>query len=157
MHMPEVKVRQIDTQTGASKEAGTTQLPAFSGNKRGVIPGGKYFYIADPDMYVFDAQSTKLVSAKRFLNSDVLGLGFSGDGARYVVAQGSRKFLDDNLRVWDSKTSTTIRVMETVTGRTVAAFPAPTRWVRSVALSRDGKSVAVVGRMGFLEQWVIEP
>ncbi|HKB40559.1 MAG TPA: WD40 repeat domain-containing protein, partial [Gemmataceae bacterium] len=61
-----VDVNRIDVQTGELTQLGKVTLKRFSGNSRGLVPGGKYFYIGDPGMYVFDRQTLKLVSARHF-------------------------------------------------------------------------------------------
>ncbi len=125
----------------------------MTGNRRGLVLGGKLFYIGDPGLYLYDRQTLKLAAQKAFKGLDLLALAFSADGSRYAVVTGGRIFIDDRLRRYDPETTSLVRVQDTLTGATRAAFPAPTRWCPILKFSPDGKRLAVVGDDGSLEVW----
>jgi WD40 repeat protein len=155
-HLPEGSLCRVDTVAGKKTELGKFQLQHATGNSRGLVPGGKYFYVADPGMYVFDRQTFQLVAAHAFRGTDLLSHSFSADGSRYAVATGGRIFIGEELRQHDPHTSSVIRVVETLSAKTQLAFFASTRWVR-VKLAPDASRLAVVNDDNTIEMWKMPP
>jgi WD40 repeat protein len=149
---PRVWVDRVDIQTGKSKRVGEFEVSRFTGNGRGLVPGGKLFYISDPGLYLFDRKTLRPVVSRPFRGTDSLSLAFTADGSRFCVVTGGRIYVDRNLRRWDPGTQSVVRIHDTQTGRTLGAFPASTRWV-SVKFSPDGKQLAVINDDGTFELW----
>jgi hypothetical protein len=151
--MPHLELESVDIRTGESTETGEGRLPRFTGNARGLIPGGKFFYIGDPGMYIFGRATLELIAQKEFRDLDLLQISFSPDGRRFAVVTGGRIFIDDELRKWDPETKSIVRVHDTATMRTLYAFPASTRWVSELVFSPDGTHLALANGDGSLEVW----
>jgi WD40 repeat protein len=147
---------RVSAQTGKATRVGEVRLRRFFGNKRGVVPGGQFFYIADPGFYLFDSKSMKRITSRAFRGTDVLNLAFTRDGRRFAVVVGGRISIDfsvrDGLRAWDPGTKTVVRIHDTRTCRTLGFFPASTHWV-SVKFSPGGKQLAVINDDGTFELW----
>ena len=75
-----------------------------------------------------------------------------GPALAAAVVTGGRIFVDNSLRQWDPKTNSIVRIHETLSGKTLLAFPAPARWLRALRFSPDGKSLLVADE-GALEVW----
>lgn len=150
-----IEVWTVDVETGkSSRKTKTPQVIRGGYNASGLVPGGRYFYIADPDMYILNRTTGKVVAHRRFGKSDLLKIAFSPDGAYYAAVTGGRIFIDGSLRQWDPETTSVVRIHETISGKTVLAFPAPTRWVRALRFSPDGGRLLVAGK-DTLEVWPI--
>ena len=147
-----VEVRRVGVESGKETPVGEFRLGTFSGNDRGLVPGGKWFYVGDPGFYLFDSRTLMPVTSRAFCGISSLSLDFTADGSRFAVVTGGRIFVDRKLRQWDPQTQSVVRVHQTETGRTLGAFPASTRWV-SVKFSPDGKQLAVTNDDGTFELW----
>jgi WD40 repeat protein len=123
-------------------------------HRAGLVPGGKYFYLADPHLYIYDRKTMKQVAKEMFDGVDLLGLTFSGDGSRNAIVSGGRIFVEDLFKWYDPKTQSIVRIHETLSGKTLLAFPASTRWAR-VRFSPDGKRLAVINDDGTIEVWML--
>jgi WD40 repeat protein len=55
--------------------------------------------------------------------------------------------------LWDPKTQSELPIHETLSGRTLLAFPASTRWVRNLTFSPDGRQLAIAIGDGTIEVW----
>lgn len=117
----------------------------------GLVPGGKYFYLADPNVYIYDRRTLKQVSKKVLERIDILSLSFLGDGRRYALVSGGRIYIED---LFKPKTQSIIRIHDTLSGKTLLAFPASSRWAR-VKFSPDGKRLAVVNDDDTIEVWTL--
>jgi WD40 repeat protein len=150
----EFKAHEADLATGKVRQLGEVRMPHFTGNASGLVPGGKYFYVSDPDMYLLDRKTMAVVASRRFRGADLLSLDFTAAGDRYAVVTGSRIYMDvvgQKLRRWDSQTPSMVRIHETFSGKTLGAFPASTRWV-SVRFAPDGR-LAVINEDDTIEVW----
>jgi WD40 repeat protein len=145
------EAHQADLVTGKVRQLGEVRMPQFTGNSCGLVPGGKYFYIGDPDLHLLDRKTLAVVASRRFRGADLLSLDFTAAGDRYAVATGGRIFVDRELRRWDSEAPSMVRIHETVSGKTLGAFPASTRWV-SVRFAPDGR-LAVINNDDTIEVW----
>jgi WD40 repeat protein len=146
----------LDLATGkVTKLPGELHLPGFTGNERMLVPGDRYYCIADPGFYLCEWRTLTLVASRPLTGLDLLGLTFSGDGSLYAIVAGSRIFVDEGLRQYDRKVQSTLRVYETLSGKMVFAFPTATRWVHAVTFSPDGKRLALVNEDSTLEIWPI--
>lgn len=142
----------IDLLTGKVRSLGKKDLPRFTGNRGGLVPGNRYFHVGDPDLYLLDRKTLDVVAEKHFRGVDLLDLAFSGDGERYAVVTGGRIHVDGSFRQWDPQIQSLVRVHETLSGKTLAAFPTATRRARC-QLSPDGKRVVVINDDDTLESW----
>lgn len=147
---PHVEVKRVGIATGKAAPVGEFNLKTFSGNSAGVVPGGKFVYVGDPDIHFFDARTLQPATSRTL--GELLSLDFAADGSRFAVVAGGRIFVDRNLRQWDPRTQSVVRVHDVETGRTLGAFPASTRWV-SVKFAPDGKRLAVTNDDGTIELW----
>ncbi len=151
-----VGVETLDLDTGQWSKAIQTTLPRSTGNRRGLVPGGQYLYVGDPGLYIYDRQLMKLVTEKPFKDSDLLSIAFSPDGSCYAVATGNRIPVDDDLRFHDFRTQTLIRVHDSLSGNTLFAVPAPSRWVRQLVFSPDARRLAAVTDDGCVTVWELQ-
>ncbi|MBT3202095.1 MAG: WD40 repeat domain-containing protein [Phycisphaerales bacterium] len=150
-----IEVWTIDAETGkASEKVEIEQIIRGGYNDSGLVPGGKYFYCADPDMYILNRKTGKLVSHRSFGDTDILKVSFSPNGDRYAMVRGGRIFVDASLRIWDPETTSMVSIHETLTGKTLQAFPAPDRWVGALRFSPDGKKL-LVSCKNIVEIWPV--
>lgn len=124
-------------------------------NANGLVPGGKYFYFADPDVYIVSRKTGELVAFKDFVNAELLNIAFSPDGSRYAVVTGARLFLDSYLRIWDSEAKSIIRIHDTISGKMLFACPSPVRFPKALKFSPDGKRLLAAGEDVF-EIWPLD-
>jgi WD40 repeat protein len=157
---PVIELERVSMRTGKAARVGEIRWRRFAASQRGVVPGGKFFYIADPGFYLFDTKSMKLVASRAFRGADVLRLAFTRDGSRFAVVTGGRIHVDLGpglqLKEWDPETQTVVRIHDTRTGRTLGAFPASMRWA-SVKFAPDGRRLAVINNDGTFELWDLSP
>jgi DNA-binding beta-propeller fold protein YncE len=128
------------------------RLKSFTGNASGLVPGGKYFYVADPGMQIFDRSTLEPVAESQLKGKDLLSVEFAPDGSRYAAITGARIFVRDILEHYDPGTQSIVRVHETRTGKTLFAFPSTTRWAR-VGFTSDGEGLVVTNDDDTLEIW----
>jgi WD40 repeat protein len=139
---------------------GTIELPWWPPARGGLVPGGKYFHIATQ---IYDRETLKLVAGRRFSDHSISLMRFSGDGGRYMVItseqdQGKTVIGSDSISdrfAYDAGPPSvhTVRVQETLSGKTVAAFT-PNGSARDGAVfSPDGKHLAVINGDGTIEVW----
>jgi WD40 repeat protein len=144
--------RSLDLATGKTRIVGGTQVATYV-NYYGVVPGGKYFYGADPDVYLLDRRTLQLVARRRFRKVDVLGVTFTADGGRFaVVTGGAIHIIDEKLRRWDPGTRTLVRIHDALSGKTLGALSPATRWVK-VRFGPDGNRLAVINDDNTIELW----
>ncbi len=118
--------------------------PAFGFGQ--LIPGGKYFSIGTQ---IYDRRSLKLVAAKDFGAVDQSSIRFIADGTRYAVVTSPPKSPD--YRQWDSGHPDLVLIVQTLSGKILAAFPT----VGALALSPDGSRLAVYGGSS-IEIWPLK-
>jgi len=147
-----VQAKLINIGTGDVTEHEQRPLKAFTGNDNGLVPDGKHFYIGDPGVYIHDRKTGKLVAEAPFGRKDILSIDFTSDGKRYAVVTGARIHVIDILVHYDPGTQSIVRVHDTLTGKTLFAFPSSTRWVR-VKFSPDGERLAVINSDDTVELW----
>src|SRR5262249_46729737 len=116
---PSVSIDRVSLQTSRSTRVGEFTLGRFTGNDRGLVPGGKYFYIGDPGLFLFDRQPLKPVMERTFRGTNTLSLHFTHDGSRFAIVTGGRINVDRNLRQWDPGTQSVVRIHDTKSGRTL--------------------------------------
>jgi WD40 repeat protein len=166
------RVESIDIASGKLSVIGDFKLPAETGSKNGLVPGGKHFYLADPGVFVFDRKTLEKFSAKPIPYRNLLSISFSDDGGRYAIVtanrvyRGPRNEVESMNEIMTSamrpagreleeaaqQSPTTVRVHDTQTGQTLFAFPARTPWANAT-LSRDGHTVFVCNDDGTIEAW----
>jgi WD40 repeat protein len=133
----------IDTATGEKVELGKFQFDYGTGNWRGLVPGGKYFYLGNPGMYFIDRNSFKVVGAYRFRGMNLISHSFCNDGNRYALAVRDELFVGRERVHDDRHVKSVVRVIETLSGKTQQAFVGSTSYVQ-VKLSPDGKRLGVI-------------
>jgi WD40 repeat protein len=135
------------------KRLGTIDTIGNPDGPFGLVPGGKYFYIASQ---IFDRQSLKRVAFKDFADCAPSELTFNADGSRYVTVVTPRR--DWNEPTGSSSDSENkqarLRVQETMTGRTLLAVPLSQRVLLS-HLAPDGRQAAVALSDGTIEIWPV--
>ena len=149
----------LDLATDKRTEHPEMRLPSFTGNERLLVPGDKYYCLANPGFHLCEWRTQTLVASRPLNGVRVLGLSFSADGAHYAMfAEGSAS-TDLALRQFDRQIPRTVRVYETLSGKMVCAFPATTRSIRALTFSPDSKRLALVNEDSTLEVWpvVTEP
>jgi WD40 repeat protein len=153
---PHVRIDRVSVETGKASRVGEFSLRRFTGNKGGLVPSGKFFYIADPGFYLFERQSLKPVMSRSFRGTNSLSLDFTRDGSRFAVVTGGRIYVDlgpgQELRRWDAQTQSVVRIHDTETGRTLGAFR-PSTHQASVRFAPDGKQLVVINGDGTFELW----
>jgi WD40 repeat protein len=115
----------------------------------GLVPGGKFFHLGT---HIFDRQTLKLVSARDFPRDELTRIAFSADGRRYAVVIGKADVPDrwPGVDAWSTKHRFLVRVHETLTGKTLAAF-SPSVPVWQMAFSGDGQRLATANDDGTIE------
>jgi WD40 repeat protein len=142
----------FDMATGKARKRELKNSDRQRVNSAGLVPGGKYFYLADPHVYIYDRQTLRRVAEKKFDGVDILSLSFSTDGTRYAIVSGGRIFIEDLLKWYDPKTQSVVRIHDTLTGKTLLARGTSTRWAR-VKFSPEGKRLAVIYDDDTIEIW----
>jgi len=151
-----VELLRFSLESGQTVTVGKTWPPRFTGNAMGLVPGGRYFYVADPGMYIFDRDSLRLVAQKRLNGKDLLSIAFNRSGSRCAVAIGARKFVSER-GIFDPGIDVVLCVYETLSGKTLFALPLHERYVRNIAFSRADDRLAVVTDSGAVELWKLPP
>jgi WD40 repeat protein len=146
----------VDLATGKITKQERKETNRIKAGHVGLVPGGKYLYALDPNVDIFDRKTLTRISTKMLAGTDILSHSFSEDGGRYALVTGGRIFISEQFRQYDPETQSIVRVHNTVTGKTLFAFPASTRWVH-VKLSPDGNRLAVVNDDGTIEVWKLPP
>jgi WD40 repeat protein len=142
----------IDLDTGKIHSIAKVGMDHHAG-KHGLVPGGKYVYLADPHVYLLDRQTLRVAARREFRKTDLLDITFTGDGRHYAVVTGGRILIDlDRLQRRDPRTPSLVRVHETLSGKTVGAFRASTRWIK-IRFAPDGRRLAVINDDDTIEVW----
>lgn len=150
----QVRVKRVDAATGKARILAGAKLPRFTGNDRGLVPGGRYFYMASPGVYIFEREPVKLVSANHFGGRSFLGvIGFSSDGRRYAVSDWTAMSPSGGAASSEPKSRPLVRVHDTLTGSTLFAFAASSLSVRAGRFAPDGKRLVIANGDGTLEIW----
>ena len=140
-----IDVWTYNLETGKSSKVTKSKTVIRGGyNNSGLIPGGKNFYMGDPDIYVLSRKDGSLVKRHRFFSDDIMEVTFSSDGSMFAVVVGARKYLSER-GVYDPKTPSVVRVHDAQTGKTLFAFPAPQRWINSLRFSSNGTHLLACG------------
>lgn len=118
----------------------------------GLIPGGKYFYIGTT---VYDRKKLRPAAIAGF-PAGTGTIAFSPDGHRYAVSvpwNGNSQDWPSRFR-FCSEPKGLVRVQDTLTGRTLLAFPSPL-YALHRRFSPDGKQLAIAQTDGSIEIWPI--
>lgn len=141
---PLLEVKQCDLATRALRTIGRIDLPLGRFfNEKGLVPGGRNFFVGDPGLSIHDRTSLKPAIPPLFPRDDLQAVTFTADGSKVVVATGERVFVD-GVFDHDRDSETMVRVHDLATGKTLLAFPSPARRVRAMALSPDEKRLVLV-------------
>ena len=138
-----------------SAKLGEAELPSLTGNARGLVPGGKYFFVGNPGLYIYDRNPVKLAAQKRLKGWDPFHISFSSQGSYCAFAALATRAVDDNFTIHEPDIQTIIRVQETLTGKTAFAFPTHSKLVSDIKFSPNAERLAVVTDDGFVEIWGI--
>jgi len=131
----------LDLDTGASKRQGQTLLLSHV-SWGGEVPGGRFYYLNNPDFQLIDRQSLKVVAEHRLYLAPWQP-SFSADGSRFGMVEMGRW---STIRPLEKK----ICIRETRTGRLLAVLPGAGR---KIGLSPDGKRAVLVQDNDTLEMW----
>jgi WD40 repeat protein len=149
------EARSVDLKTGQMRKIANVVMDHHM-SLGGLVPGGKCICLADPHVYLLDRQTLRVVAHREFRKADLFGISFTADGSRYAIVTGGRIFidLDERLRLskWDPKTPSLVRIHETLSGKTVGAFRASTRWIK-IQFAPDGQRLAVINDDDTIEVW----
>ena len=80
-------------------------LPHWSGNIRGLVPGGKYFYADSPGVYILDRNSVALASQKPMRSWDLRDIQFSSQGEYYAVAAVAKPLVREKFAPYSKSRS----------------------------------------------------
>jgi len=138
----------LDIITGKVMEDDFRNGESVRASMAGLVPDGKHFYLANPHIYVYDRKTSKQVAKKLLDGVEILSLSFSQNGSRYALA------CRDQLKWYEPRSRSIVRIHDTLSGRTLLALAASTRWAR-VKLSRDGKRLTVINDDGTIEVWTL--
>jgi WD40 repeat protein len=147
-----IETQTIDVRTGAVSTQKSDQGGDIAASRAGLVPDGKHFYVSNPDMHIYDRKTLEQVNTKLIKGYDIREVSFSGDGRRYAVLASQFLPAEDIARQRDSKFQSIIRIHETLSGKTLFAFPALPGGA-GVQLSPDGKRLLVINFNGALELW----
>lgn len=142
--------------TGEVTKLGTHPLKSPTGSRSGLVPGGRYFYIGHPGMFIYDRQSLELVAEKSFKGSTMLRTVFSPDGSRYAVLTSGRSFFNRQFPDHDPEKHGIIRLHDTLSGKLLWSALTPSRGMRDPVFSPDGKRLASVAEEGTIVVWDLE-
>ena len=118
------------------------QLPAYDdGYVQGLVPDGRQFYLAGPNVMLFDRRTAEPTLVRMFRGTELMAIAFSNDGRRFAVA--TREANGDPARRWPRAGAAVLRVHDSATGRTLFAADLPDGEVRGLRFSPDGGRVAV--------------
>jgi hypothetical protein len=131
------------TKTFENRGVGKHEYGGFPVHKSCLVPGGKYFCLFDPEFFIVDRQTFKVIATISLSRTQLLSHSFSTDGRYVALFTGT----------WNGPIRPGIvRIHEVQTGRTIVAFSTPTPW-RKVKFSPDGRQLAVVNSDGTTEVW----
>jgi WD40 repeat protein len=147
-----IETKTVDIRTGAVKTQKSQQRDEIRTGQSGLVPDGKHFYVSNPDMLIYDRKTLELVNNTRFKGYDIGKVSFSGDERRYALVTGKFLTAENSVRTRDSKFQGIIRIQDTMSGKTLYAFPASTSGVE-VRLLPDGKRLLAINGDGKLELW----
>jgi WD40 repeat protein len=132
---------RIDLETGAGTRLRPPEPVTTPARSYGLVPGGRYFYLADPDVRIHDRASLACVALHRFEGREVRNVTPSGNGERFAVV------VRDGPRC-------RIQVHETLSGRRIGAIPTTSLYGR-VALDDTGARIAFVNADATIERWTL--
>jgi len=147
-----IMVWSVDIETGKVLGRCDTVQYIGGGGVGGLVPGGKHFFIAGEGMYILSRETGKTVRQRQVGHEDIRNVAFSPDGARYAVVTYGGVFSGDSLEQLDPETTSVVRIHETLTGKTLMAFPSPMERVRALRFSPDGKGLLLAGK-SIVELW----
>jgi WD40 repeat protein len=141
-----IETQTVDVRTCAVKTQKPEQRETIQANAAGLVPDGKHFYVSNPDMNIYDRKTLELVNRKLFKGYRIDKASFSDDGRRYAVTL----YASDPAPGRDSKTQCIIRIIETMSGKTLFAI---STGPAAVKLPADGKRLLATRSNGNLEIW----
>ncbi|MCW0217938.1 MAG: WD40 repeat domain-containing protein [Prosthecobacter sp.] len=147
---------QVNLPTGEVTELGKRELKRPTGGQSGLIPGGRYFYIGHPGMFIYNLQTLELVAEKTFKGSDLLHTIFSPDGSQYVVLTSGRLFFNGQFPDHDAEKHGIIRLHDTLSGKLLWAALTPSRRMSDPFFSPDGQRLGSVADDGTILVWDVE-
>jgi WD40 repeat protein len=147
-----LELHALDLATGKVSEVAKDHLPQQVANRCGVVPGGKYFHAGDPDLFLLDRRTLKVVAQRRFDGLSLDRLVFTPDGQRYVAVTAGKPPLGKDALPADAEKTILVRLHDTLSGHTVGAFTA-TAGVREAKCDATGRRLVVIHDDDSLELW----
>jgi WD40 repeat protein len=136
------------------RKLGTVELKWGQYTPVGLVPDGKHLFIGT---HVCRRDDLTLVSAVNVAGK-VARVSFSADGSRYALVTShrmARPTIFAGVRQYEPDYYHEFRVHEARTGQTLLAVKVPAPGVGCIALSRDGRSAACVGRDSSIQVWPV--
>lgn len=135
------------------QKLGTVKLRWGQSKPIGLVPNGRHFFIGT---HIFRRDDQALVSAIN-VSGEIEQVYFSGDGSRYAIVTADRV---ERPTVLSGVTQSELvyhrlRIHETQTGQTLLAVGVSAPGIACAALTRDGRSVAFVGRDNSIQVWPV--
>lgn len=113
----------LDLASGKFEKIGDVRFTHFTGNRCGVVPDGKHFYVCDPDLFFYTRDKLELAHGRQFRDAHTGGVAFSSDGQRFAVNSEGRFILDKPLRPQDVQKQGVVRIHESASGKTLGVLP----------------------------------
>lgn len=113
----------------------------------GTVPGGRWFYAADPDLVLIDRETFKVRARVPLGQGRIDTLAFTADGGCLAVA-----CTDPEDQAPASGPRRSIRIHDTLTGRPLTVF-AGAESITQLSLSSDGRRLAAVHEDDTIEVW----
>lgn len=113
----------------------------------GAVPGGRWFFAADPGLVLIDRESLKVKTRVSLGKGRIDALAFSADGGCLAVASNETE--EQEVGPWPRRQ---IRIHDTLTGRALAAFTGAES-IAQLHLSADGRRLAAVHDDDTIEVW----
>ncbi len=137
---------RLDVESGLLL-ADDLELPQRAFRHFGAVPGGRWFYAADPDLFLIDRETRKVQARPALGKARIDTLAFTADGGCVALACS-----DPKEQPATGRPKHLLRIHDTISGRLLAALPGAESIVQ-MRFSRDGRRLALVHEDDTIEVW----